>query len=56
MKQLIWVPTRVTRKAATLLDHVLTNYFQRVSQYGVIEVGIRDHDLVYCTDKKKAFT
>ena len=40
----IWVPTRVTRMTAILLDHVLANYSQ-VSQCSVIELGICNHDL-----------
>ena len=45
------IPTRVTIKTATLIDHVLTNFSQKVSQFGVIELGMSDHDLVYCTRK-----
>ena len=33
------------------MDHVLTNSSQKVSQCGVIEFGISDQDLVYCTRK-----
>ena len=51
LEQLISIPTRVTSKTATLIDHVLTNSSQKVSQCGVIELGISDHDLVYCTRK-----
>ena len=51
LKQLIYVPTRVTCKTTTLIDHVLTNSPQEVSQCDVIELGISDHDLVYCTRK-----
>ena len=49
LEQLISIPTRVTSKTATLIDHVLTNSSQKVSQCGVIELGISAHDLVYCT-------
>ena len=45
------IPTRVTRKTATFIDHVLTNSTQKVSQSGAIGLGISDHDLVYCTRK-----
>ena len=51
MEQLIYIPTRVTSKTATLIDHVLINSSQKVSQYGVIELDIYDHDLVYYTRK-----
>ena len=50
-EQLISIPTRVTSKAATLINHALTNSSQKVSQCGVIELGISDRDLVSCTRK-----
>ena len=46
LEQVIPIPTRVTRKTATLIDHVLTNSSQKVSQCGVVELGISDHYLV----------
>ena len=49
LKQLIAISTRITSKTATLTDHVLTNSSLKISQCGVIELGIPDHDLVYCT-------
>ena len=51
LEQLIPIPTRVTGKTATLMNHVLTNSSQKVSQCGVIVLGISDHDPVYCTRK-----
>ena len=51
LEQLISIPTRVTSRTATLIDHVLTNSSQKVSQCGVIELGISDHDLVHCSSK-----
>ena len=51
LEQLIFILTRVTSKTATFTDHILTNCSQKVSQCGVIELGISDHDLVYCTRK-----
>ena len=51
MEQLISIPTRVTSKTAILIDHVLINSSQKVSHYGVIELGISDHNPVYCTRK-----
>ena len=50
-KQLIDKPTRITENSASLLDHVLTNSKDRVSQSGVINIGLSDHQLVYCTRK-----
>ena len=55
LEQLISIPTRVTNKTATLIDHVLTHSSQKVSQCGVIELGISDHNLVYWTRKTRSF-
>lgn len=51
LKQLITSPTRVTETTSSLLDHVLTNSCDRVSQSGVIDIGISDHQIIYCTRK-----
>ena len=51
MKQLISIPTRVTSKTSTLIDHVLSNSSQKVNQSGVFELGISDNNLVYSTRK-----
>ena len=51
LKQIINTPTRVTENTATPLDHILTNSKDRVSQSGVIEIGLSDHMLIYCTRK-----
>ena len=51
MKQLISIPTRVTSKISTLIDHVLSNSSQKVNQCGVFELGISDNNLVYSTRK-----
>ena len=51
LEQLISVPTRVIKKTSTLIIHLLSNSSQKVSQCGVIELDISDHDLLYCTKK-----
>ena len=51
LEQLISIPTRVTSKTAILIDHVLTNSSQKVTQSGVIELGKSDHDYVHCIRK-----
>ena len=51
LEQLISTPIRVTSKTATLIVHVVTNSSEKVRQCGVIELGISDHNLVYCTRK-----
>ena len=47
MKQLIKEPTRIE----SLLDHVLTNCDEKISQSGVIPLGLSDHELGFCTRK-----
>ena len=51
LEQLITRPTRVTDQSATLIDYILTNSPDKVSQSGVIDLGLSDHDLIYCTRK-----
>ena len=45
------LPTRITKTSTSLLDHVLTNSADRVSQFGVVDTGLSDHQLIYCTRK-----
>ena len=51
LKQLIIVPTRVTTGSSTIIDHVLASFLERVTQSGVIDIGLSDHQLIYCTRK-----
>ena len=51
LKQLITSPTRITMTSTSLLDHILTNSSERVSQSGVADVGLSDHQMTYCTRK-----
>ena len=51
LKQIIDSPTRVTKTSSTILDHILTNSKDKISQFGVIDVGLSDHQLIYCTRK-----
>ena len=39
LKQLIRSPTRVAKSCSTLLDHILTNANEIVSQSGVLDIG-----------------
>ena len=43
LKQLIQPPTRVTCSTSTVIDHILPSAPSRVSQKGVINVGVSDH-------------
>jgi hypothetical protein len=54
LTQLITDPTRVTDKTATLIDHILTNSPDKVTQSGVISKAISDHDIIYCTRKAQS--
>ena len=51
LKQIIKSPTRVTCSTSSLIHHVLTNFPERVSQQEIIDVGLFDHQLIYCTRK-----
>ena len=45
------VPTRVTCNSAAIIDHILANYPERITEQGIIEVRLSDHQLVFCTRK-----
>ena len=51
LKQLIRCPTHVTCNTSTLIDHILTNSTEETFQSGVIDCGISDHQLIFCTRK-----
>ena len=51
LSQLIGCPTRITCNTSTLIDHILTNTQENISQSGVIDTAISDHSLIYCTRK-----
>ena len=51
LKQLIRQETRVTCNSASLIDHILTNASEKISQSGVIDTGLSDHQLIFCTRK-----
>ena len=51
LKQLISCPTRTTCSSSTITDHILASYPDRVSQERIIDIGISDHQLIFCTRK-----
>ena len=51
LKQIIWRPTKITDQIATLIDYILMNSPDKVSQSGIIGLGLSDHDLIFCTRK-----
>ena len=51
LSQLIDCPARVTSNNSTLIDHILTNTQENISQSGVIDAAVSDHSLIFCTRK-----
>ena len=54
LKEIIQEPTCITGTTLSLLDHILTNADWKISQKGVIKVGLLDHQLIYCTQVLRA--
>ena len=46
LKQLIQSPTQVTSSTSALIYHILTSAPSKVSQKGVINVGLSDRQLI----------
>ena len=47
-------PTIITCHTSTLIDHIVTNYEEKVTQSGgVIDTSLSDHQLIFCTRKIK---
>ena len=51
LEQLIKSPTRVTCSTFSLIDHIPTTFPERVSQQGIIDVGLSNHQIMYCNRK-----
>ena len=51
LKQFIREPTRITCDSSSLIDHILSNAVEKVSASGLIDIGISDHQLIFCTRK-----
>ena len=51
LKQFISCLTRITCSSSTIIDHIFASYPDRVSQKGIIYIGISDHQLMFCTRK-----
>ena len=43
--------TRITSSTSSLIDHILTNANEKISNSGVIDVALSDHQLIFCTRK-----
>ena len=53
LKQLIKHLTRITCHTQTIIDHIITNCEEKVTQSGVIDASLSDHQLIFCTRKIK---
>ena len=51
IKQLIESPTRITCSSSSIIDHILASFPDRVTQRGILNVRLSDHQLIYCTRK-----
>ena len=52
LKQLINTPTRITVNTATILDHILTTSKEKVSDSGVVDISLSDHQMIFFHQKK----
>ena len=51
LKQLIESPTQINCGSSSIIDHILASFPDRVTQRGILNVGLSDHQLIYCTRK-----
>ena len=51
LKQLVESPNRITCSSSSIIDHILASFPNRVTQWGILNVGLSDHQLIYCTRK-----
>ena len=51
LKQLIESPTWITCSSSSIIDHILASFPDKVSQQGILNVGLSDHQLIFCTRK-----
>ena len=49
LKQLIKHSIRITCYTWTLIDHIITSYEEKVTQSGVMNTSLSDHQLIFCT-------
>ena len=47
LKQLLSEPTRCTETSPTLIDHIYSNNDNNISGYGVLDLSISDHKIIY---------
>ena len=51
LHQVITEATRITQSTSSIIDHIITNSKDRLSQSGTISIGLSDHFMTYCTRK-----
>ena len=51
LHQLIKVTTGMACNTTTIINHILASYSERVTQKGIIDAGLPDHQLIFCTRK-----
>ena len=51
LKQVIELFTRITEKTSTLIEHIVTNSVENISQRGVLEMALPDHYATFYTRK-----
>ena len=51
LKQIIKSPTCITCRNTSLIVHILASISSWISQHGVINVSVSDHQLIYWTTK-----
>ena len=49
--QLISDPTRITDSSKSIIDLIFTSSYEKVSQSGVVDIGLSDHMMIFCTRK-----
>ena len=53
LKQIIKSLTRVTTSTSTLIDHTQTNTNEKITQCGLIDIGLSTDQIIFCTRKIK---
>ena len=53
-----WIdePTRITMTTSSVIDHIVTNTPEHISDPGVIHTGISDHSLIFAIRKISVLT
>ena len=52
LKQIIKYRSHITCRNTSLIDHILNSIPSQISQHGVINVSVPDHQFIYCKRKR----